>query len=69
VARWPATLMVPVRSEPVLGGAVKVMTLPPVPLVGGVSEIQLESVDAVQLQSVSDVPTVTVELPPLVAIV
>jgi hypothetical protein len=67
VARWPATAIVPVRSEFELGGTVKVIVPPPVPLVG-LSEIQVASVDADQTQSLS-VATVTIELPPLAPIV
>jgi len=48
---------------------VNVMTPAPVPLAGAVNEIHPASVVAVHAQSTSVVVTVTVDVPPLVAMV
>jgi hypothetical protein len=64
VARCPAIVMLPVRASPVLGGTVKATVPLPVPLSGGVSVIQLESVEAVHAQS-SAVAMLTLPAPPL----
>jgi hypothetical protein len=62
--------MAAVRSLPGFGGTVKAITPEPVPLAGGVNEIQLPpSIVAVHAQSASVVVTVTVAVAPLVAIV
>ena len=45
------------------------ITPPPVPLIGAANEIQSASVVAVHAQSTSVVVTVTVDAPPLVAMV
>jgi len=62
-------VIAPVRSAPGFGGTVKVITPAPVPLVGAVNEIHCASVVAVHAQSASVVVTVTVDGPPLVAMV
>ena len=62
-------MIAPVRSAPGFGGTVKVMTPAPAPLVGAVNEIHSASVVAVHAQSMSVVVTVTVDAPPLVAMV
>jgi len=62
-------VIAPVRSAPGFGGTVKVMTPAPVPLAGAVNEIHPASVVAVHVQSTSVVVTVTVDAPPLVAMV
>jgi hypothetical protein len=61
-------VIAPVRSTPGFGGTVKLITPAPVPLVS-VNEIHPASVVAVQAQSTSVVVTVTVDAPPLVAMV
>jgi len=62
-------MIAPLRSAvPEFGGTVNSMTPAPVPL-AGVNEIQLVSVVAVHAQSASFVVTVTVDAPPLVAMV
>jgi hypothetical protein len=62
-------MIAPERSPPGFGSAVKLITPPPVPLVGAVSEIQFASLVAVHAHSASVVVTVTVDAPPLVAMV
>jgi hypothetical protein len=62
-------MIAPLRSPPTFGGTVKVITPAPVPLVGAVNEIHSVSVTAVHAQSASVVVTVTVDAPPLVAMV
>jgi len=54
---------------PWFGAAVKLMTALPAPLVGAANEIHSASVVAVHVQSTSLAVRVTVDAPPLVAIV
>jgi hypothetical protein len=62
VARWPAIVMLPVRDAPVLRSTVKATVPLPLPLNGGVSVIQLASVEAVHAQSLV-VATLTLPAP------
>jgi hypothetical protein len=68
VARCPATTIAAVRSGPGLGGTVMLTAPVPVPLVGD-NVIHPWSAAAVHVQSGSLVPTVTLDSPPLVAMV
>lgn len=62
-------MIAPFRSPPWFGAAMKAITALPVPLVGAANEIQAASVVAVHTQSTSFAVRVTVDSPPLVAII
>jgi len=62
-------MIVPFRLPPWFAAAVKLITALPAPLVGAANEIQSASVVAVHAQSTSVAVRVTVDAPPLVAIV
>ena len=62
-------MTVPFRLPPWFAAAVKLITALPAPLVGAANEIQSASVVAVHAQSTSVGVTVTVDAPPLVAMV
>lgn len=68
VARCPATMIAALRWTPGFGGTVKLISPVPVPLVGD-NEIHPWSAAAVHVQSGSLVDTVTLDAPPLVAMV
>jgi hypothetical protein len=68
VARCPATMIAAVRCGPGFGATVKAISPVPVPLVED-NAIHPWSAAAVHVQSGSLVPTVTLDPPPLVAMV